>query len=231
MVSRAAAISDLEVRLGHVFGDRSLLEQALTHASAIGGSGRAADNERLEFLGDRILGLIIADALVQRDRDASVGDLSKRLHVMVSGDACAQVARSIGLGPALRIQPAGPSGGARDNSTILADACEALIAALYAEIGLEATRTIVLKLWNGLLNEPLDLDRANPKSELQEWAAAHGRPQPSYRLLSRSGPDHRPMFRVEANLGGEAAAVAEGGSLRAAEKSAALALLRQERGQ
>ncbi len=229
MNRRLAAIEALESRLGYVFGDRDLLERALTHASAAGGSTRIASNERLEFLGDRVLGLVIADALVARDQEANVGDLSKRLHVLVSGDVCAQVARTIGLGEALRLQSAAPGFGARDNTTILADACEALIAALYLELGLERTASIILTLWERFLIEPLDLGLTNPKSELQEWAAASGHDPPVYRVLARSGPDHRPVFTVEVSVGNLTPIAAEGGSVRVAEKAAALTLLTRER--
>jgi ribonuclease-3 len=230
MDRRAGALAEFEQRLGHAFVDRTLIDRALTHASASGGMVKFADNERLEFLGDRVLGLIIAQALVDRDTAASVGDLSKQLHVLVSGEACAQVARSLGLGAALRLQGAHPQSGARDNTTILADACEAVIAALYLEVGLEKATAVVLDLWAPLLHEPLDLERVNPKSELQEWAAAHGRSPPAYRVLARAGPDHRPVFTVEVAIDSADPITAEGGSLRLAEKAAALALLRRERG-
>ena len=230
MNRRLAAIEALERRLGYVFGDRELLERALTHASATGGSANIASNERLEFLGDRVLGLIIADALTKRDEAANVGELSKRLHVLVSGETCAQVARMIGLGDALRLQGAAPSLGVRDNATILADACEAVIAALYLELGLEHTSAIVLTLWERFLVEPLDLGLINPKSELQEWAAATGLAQPVYRVVARSGPDHRPVFTVEVTVDDLSPVAAHGGSVRMAEKAAALALLTRERG-
>jgi ribonuclease-3 len=230
MNKRLAAIEALEQRLGHEFGDRGLLERALTHASATAGAAKVDSNERLEFLGDRILGLIIADTLIRRDPAANVGDLSKRLHVLVSGEVCAGVARALGLGAALRVQGASSASRVRDNATILADACEALIAALYLELGLEPAASIVLKLWQPFLDEPLDLGLLNPKSELQEWAAAAGHPQPVYRILERSGPDHKPAFTVEVSLGSFAPVTAQGGSVRIAEKAAALALLRRERG-
>lgn len=230
MNKRLAAIKQLERRLGHVFGDRELLERALTHASAGGGAVKAANNERLEFLGDRILGLIIAEALLRRDIAANVGDLSKRLHVLVSGETCAQVARSIGLGDALRLQGAPPMAGVRDNTTILADACEALIAALYLELGFTDTMAIVLAIWEKFLEEPLDLGLVNPKSELQEWAAAHGLTQPAYRVVARTGPDHQPVFTVEVSIENKSPVSAEGGSVRGAEKAAALAMLIRERG-
>lgn len=231
MNRRLAATELLEERLGHEFADRGLLERALTHASATGGQAKASSNERLEFLGDRVLGLIIAQALTDREADATVGDLSKRLHVLVSGETCAQVARSIGLGAALRLQGPAPGAGGRDNSTILADACEAVIAALYLEVGLERTAAVVLSLWEPFLAEAPDLGLINPKSALQEWAAASGLPPPAYRVLSRTGPDHRPEFTVEVAVGRLEPVSAQGGSVRIAEKAAALALLQQHRGE
>ncbi len=231
MDRRAEAIEALQGRLGYRFADRELLDRALTHASAADGSGKAADNERLEFLGDRVLGLIIAEALAAREATATVGALSKRLHVLVSGAACARVARSIGLSEAMRFQGSGRAGKSRDNSTILADGCEALIAAHYLEAGLDQTTAMVLELWRPLMDEPFDLERVDPKSRLQEWAAAGGRPAPVYRMATRSGPDHRPLFTVEVTLAGAEPMQAQGPSLREAEKAAALAMLRRERAQ
>jgi ribonuclease-3 len=228
---RAKAIEQLQARLGHVFVDQGLLERALTHASTGSGARKMADNERLEFLGDRVLGLVIAEALCEREPLASVGEMSKRLHALVSGDACAGVARDIGLGEALRLPVGEARRGARDHSAILADACEALIAALYLELGLERARAMLLGLWEARLETPHDPTTANPKSELQEWAAANGRPVPVYRVLSRSGPDHEPQFTLEASLEGEVSEIARGGSVRAAEKAAALGLLRRVRGE
>jgi ribonuclease III len=229
MDRRAAAIAALEARLGHVFADRALLERALTHASVGDGAARAPNNEALEFLGDRVLGLVIAHRLTIDDDTARAGPLSKRLHGLVSGEACARVARAIGLGDALRLPGGESRRGARDQDTILADGIEALIAALYLELGLERTAAIVDGLWAPMLDEPVDPAAANPKSELQEWVAALGRPPPVYRLLARVGPDHQPRFTVEVAIDAADPAVAEGGSLRAAEKAAALALLRRER--
>lgn len=227
MNKRAQAVIDLQSRLGHVFADQALLERALTHASAVSGSRKPADNERLEFLGDRVLGLVIAEALGERDPEAGAGDLSKRLHGLVSGEACARVARDIGLGEALRLPPGEAKRGARDQRAILADACEAIIAALYLELGLTKASAIVLDLWTPMLAAPHDPAAANPKSELQEWAAAHGHAAPVYRVLARAGPAHMPQFTLEVSLGGDQTEIASGGSLRAAEKTAALALLRR----
>jgi ribonuclease III len=230
MDRRAAAMDVLQSRLGHVFLDRSLLDLALTHASAGGGAaGRPANNERLEFLGDRVLGLAIAQALLESESDAAAGDLAKRFANLVSGDACARVARGLGLGDALRLAGGETRRGGRDHDTILADACEAVIAALHLELGFEPTAQIVRRLWAPLLAERLDPAALNPKSALQEWAAAAGRPPPAYRLVSRTGPDHNPTFVVEVSVKGEAAVEGEGGSMQAAQKAAALAMLERRR--
>ena len=222
MDRRAAAVADLEQRLGHVFRDRALLEQALTHAS-VGKS--APDNERLEFLGDRVLALVICEALLARDEEADAGQLSKRLHVLVSREACAEVARSLGVGQALRLPGGETRRGAREQTRILADACEAVIAALYLEAGRETARARVIALWAPLIEAPHDERAANPKSRLQEWAAAAGRAGPHYRLVSRHGPDHAPVFTIEVEVAGAPAARASARSRQAAEKAAALALL------
>jgi ribonuclease-3 len=224
MDRRAAAVADLESRLGYVFTDRALIERALTHASVGGG---AADNERLEFLGDRVLALVICEALLADDPEAEAGPLSKRLHVLVSREACAEVGRTLGVGTALRLPGGETRRGARDQARFLADACEALIGALYLEAGLQTARERVLAAWRPLLDSPHDERSANPKSRLQEWAAAAGRSAPAYRLVSRQGPDHAPVFTVEVEVGGAAPASASAGSRQAAEKAAALALLEQ----
>jgi ribonuclease-3 len=225
MDKRAAAVAELEGRLGHVFADRPLLERALTHSSV----GRGApDNERLEFLGDRVLALVMAEALLGRDPEADAGQLSKRLHVLVSRDTCAEIGRALGIGPALRLPGGETRRGARDQIRFLADACEALIGAAYIDAGLERARELVLRHWAEALNAPHDEREANPKSRLQEWAAAAGRGAPAYRLVSRAGPDHAPEFTVEVAVAGASPAQASAGSRQAAEKAAALALLRRE---
>jgi len=228
MDPRAEAVARLEGRLGHVFADRDLIERALTHASARG--PRRKDNERLEFLGDRVLGLIIASTLIGADADAEVGDLTRRLHGLVNGEACARVAQAIGLGEAMRLPPGETRRGARELGSILGDACEAVIAALYIELGLERAAEIVLDLWAPLLSAPHDPDEIDPKTRLQEWAAAHGRPPPAYRQLERKGPAHAPNFTVEVVVERETPQTATAGQLRAAEKAAALALLRRLKG-
>jgi len=222
---RAEAVADLERRLGHGFADRALLERALTHASV--GHG-AADNEQLEFLGDRVLALVISEALLDETPGADAGQLSKRLHTLVSRDACAQVARALGVGPALRLPGAETRRGARDQVRFLADACEALIGALYLDGGLGVARRVMLAAWAPLLAAPHDERAANPKSRLQEWAAASGRAAPAYRLVSRTGPDHAPAFTVEVEVAGASPVQASAGSRQAAEKLAARLLLQRE---
>ncbi len=225
MDRRIAAVADLEARLGYSFKDRALLERALTHSSV--GNG-APDNERLEFLGDRVLALVMAETLLVRDSAAEAGPLSKRLHVLVSRDTCADVGRELGVGPALRLPGGETRRGARDQARFLADACEALIGALFLDGGIEVARERVLALWAQQLDAPHDERSANPKSRLQEWAAAAGRGAPTYRLVSRTGPDHEPVFTVAAAIDGAAPAEASAGSRQAAEKAAALALLERE---
>jgi len=225
MNRRVPAIDALQHRLNHDFTDKALLERALTHASASGGGHRIADNERLEFLGDRVLGLVIAETLMARDPEADAGALAKRFASLVSREACARVARSIELGEALRLAGGETRRGARDHETIIADACEAVIAALYLELGYPGAAERVLELWAPLLEEAVDLNAINPKSALQEWAAAHGHAAPVYQLVSRDGPDHQPTFRVSVAIGHALSAQGEGGSLQAAQKAAALSLL------
>ena len=231
MNRRAIAVEALEARLGHRFADRELLERALTHASASQGARKVPDNERLEFLGDRVLGLVMAHHLMVSDAEATAGVLSKRLAGLVSRQACARAARVAGLGDALRLQGGETRRGGRDHETILADACEAVIAALYLELGLDRSAEIVLNLWATLLDEPIDAAAADPKSALQEWAAASGLPPPAYRVISRTGPDHQPEFTLEVCVGPAEPAVGVGGSLQAAQKAAALNLLMRQRGE
>jgi ribonuclease-3 len=227
MNARLSAVEGVERRLSYRFKDRDLLERALTHASAGQGARRVADNERLEFLGDRVLGLIAADLLMRRFPEATEGELSKRLHAVVSREACARVAETLELGPALRLAAGETKRGARANATILGDACEAVIAAVYRDGGLEAARSTFAPMFE------LEIDRLgptaalSPKSRLQEWAAQAKRPNPVYAVVSREGPDHAPRFTVEVRVEGFEPARASGASRQEAEKAAATALLDQ----
>jgi ribonuclease-3 len=185
-------------------------------------------SERLEFLGDRVLGLCIAEALVERYPSAAEGDLAKRLNVLVSGASCAAVARRLDLGPALRMAGGETKNGLRENDSVLGDACEALIAALYLDAGLERTTAVVRALWAEAMARVDTAGVLNPKSQLQEWAAAQKRAGPAYRVIARTGPDHAPEFTVEVEVAGFSPATAAGGSRQAAESAAALLLLRRE---
>ena len=225
---RKAAMAALEARLGHAFQDRTLLDRALTHASASQGGPAARHNERLEFLGDRVLNLLAAERLMALYPEEREGELSKRMHGLINREACAEVARDIGLPPAIRLAGGESKGGGRDNPTILGDACEALLAALYLDAGVERTREIFEVIWAPRFEAVQTAGASNPKSELQEWAAAKGLPQPRYEVVGRIGPDHAPVFTVSLSVGELAPAQAVGRSRQEAEKAAAQALLARE---
>jgi ribonuclease-3 len=225
---RAEAVAALQARIGHDFKDASLLERALTHASVGSGAGRIRDNERLEFLGDRVLGLLASEQLVQVDDEAQEGVLSTRLARLVSGRTCAIVARRLGVGDALRLAPGETRTGGRDKDTILGDACEALIAAIYLDGGLAAARAFFLENWKAELIDAQGHDGKDPKTRLQEWAQARGLGLPVYDVVARTGPDHAPRFTVEVRIADLTPQTAEGASRREAEKVAAEALLGRE---
>ncbi len=220
-------ISAFEGRIGRSFTDRDLLERALTHASHGDGRSRAASNERLEFLGDRVLGLMAASWLHEAFNGLDEGGLAHRLNALVNKQACARAARRCDLGEALRLSPAEDRLGGREKDSILADACEAVIGALFLDGGLDAARAFFDQVWaeelEGLTKRPKD-----PKSALQEWAAAKGFGTPVYETLGRKGPDHRPVFEVAVSIEGAGSAKGEGGSKQTAQRAAAEALLKQE---
>lgn len=228
MNARTAAVDALKARLGHVFADDAILERALTHASVGGGGGKARDNEVLEFIGDRVIGLLAAEHLAERDPKAAEGELAVRLNALVSRKACAQVARAAGLGPALRLAASETKTGGRDKDSILAGACEAVMAAIYQDGGLEGARKVFLTLWAELFDEASAPGGRDPKTALQEWAQGQGKPLPKYAVIHRSGPDHAPLFTVAVEVAGVAPASAEGRSRQEAEKAAAAALLSRE---
>ncbi len=229
MNARLSAIAALQTRLGVTFRDPSLLEQALTHASVGDGARKTVDNERLEFLGDRVLGLMIAEALMDTFPEAEEGEMSKRFHALVSRDTCAAIARKIELGAAMRLAAGETKSGGRSNPTILGDALEALIAAIYRDQGYDAVKAVFLPLWRQAIDDSADVRRSNPKSFLQEWAAARGKPVPVYNLVSRKGPDHAPVFTIAAEVEGLAPQAATGKSRQEAEKAAALSLIEREK--
>lgn len=218
----------LETVLGWRFAKPLLLSEAMTHSSAAEGRRHAApDNERLEFLGDRVLGLLLAERLYQLYPTAPESALALRLNSLVNRQACARAARRADLGPHLVLSRAEEQAGGRDKETILADACEALIAALYLDGGLAAARAFVDRFWQAELDAQAEQPLRDAKTALQEWAAAGGRGVPVYVVLGRDGPDHAPLFRVEVQIGAAHRASGEGRSKRDAERAAAHALLDQ----
>jgi ribonuclease-3 len=228
MNTRADAVEQLERRLGYAFVDHGLLERALTHASAGAGGGKIRDNEVLEFIGDRVIGLLAAERLAELHPASPEGDLAPRLNALVSRKACAEVARRMGLGLALRLSGSETKTGGRDKDSILAGACEAVMAAIYRDGGLDAARSVFLDLWAdafAALGEPRPRDA---KTALQEWAQGMGRPLPAYAVIDRKGPDHQPTFTVEVTVSGLAPAAADGRSRQEAEMAAAGVLLQRE---
>jgi ribonuclease-3 len=217
----------LEEKLGHRFANKDLLALALTHASAVNGSGREQTYQRLEFLGDRVLGLVIADMLVEQFSAALEGELSRRLARLVSRETCAEVAREMELADYLRIGGSVRKGAAPITQGVLADVCESVIAAVYRDGGLEAARRLIASFWGARI-ERMSGPLRDAKTELQEWAHKRGIDGPTYTEVLRSGPDHRPEFEVEVTLAGISPERGKGGSKREAEHEAAASLLRRE---
>ncbi|MFN3522874.1 MAG: ribonuclease III [Phenylobacterium sp.] len=227
MNRRQAAVAELETLIGRPFGDPALLEQALTHASVGEGAVKVAHNEQLEFLGDRVLNLLAAEALMRRHGEAREGELSRMVAALVNYQTCARVARRIGLPAAMRLSASASKIGARDNDSILGDAAEALIGAIYQDAGLDAAREFFARFWDEEI-ERLDAPRVkDSKTALQEWAQGRGLPLPAYRIVGREGPDHAPDFTVEVAIEGFAPVSARGRSKQEAEKSAARLMLQQ----
>jgi len=226
-VARGHSTKGLETALGYKFRDKGVLERALTHSSARSDRRSAEDNERLEFLGDRVLGLAIAELLVEMDPAATEGDLARRFNRLVRRDTCARVARSLNLGSIMTLSPSEAESGGRDKETILADAAEALLAAIFLEAGYEVVRDIVRRCWGPLL-EALPESVTDAKSTLQEWAQGQGLALPQYVQIGRKGPDHAPLFTTEVRIAGREPAMGTGANKRAAEQAAATALLERE---
>ncbi len=225
--------ADLAQKIGHLFAGPELLEEALTHPSALAsehGRGRRGrkpsqrDYERLEFLGDRVLGLVIADLLWRRFESEPEGYLTRRLTHLVRGEALARVAETIGLGDHLVLSRAEQAAGAAANPGILADVCEALIAAIYLDGGLEAASAFVRRFWRPLIDE-MEGPPCDPKTALQEWAQARALALPIYELAGTTGPDHALRFTVTAKVAGRESATATASSKRIAEAKAAELLL------
>ncbi|MEM9472230.1 MAG: ribonuclease III, partial [Pseudomonadota bacterium] len=218
-------VTALVGRLGYVFQDEQLLERALTHASGAK-SKIAGSNERLEFLGDRVLGLVVAQILYEQHDDVPEGDLARMLNMLVRRQTCAKVGDALGIPDALVLAGKG------DKRTVVTDnivgnACEALIAAVYLDGGLEAARTVISEHWAGFLKRAPDM-RKDAKSSLQEWAAARSLPAPYYETIDTTGPDHAPQFTVELTVEGRKPARGMSSTRRTAEQVAATEFLHRE---
>jgi len=219
---------ELEERIGHSFADRGLLERALTHASAIRqGAPRQSSYQRLEFLGDRVLGLAISEMLFEAFPNAPEGELSRRLAALVRKETCAAVARQWDVGPFLRLGESEVSAGGAENHAILGDVCEAIIGAIFLDGGYGPARDLVKRSWLARLKEP-GRPLRDPKTTLQEWAQARGLAAPTTRDGRRSGPAHAPVFTIAAQVDGFADMEATGASKRAGEQAAARAFLERE---
>ncbi len=218
----SADIKGFQARLGYDFKAPDLLIRALTHSSM--SSPTRDDNQRLEFLGDRVLGLVMAEALLDADKGAAEGQLAPRFNQLVRKETCADVAREIDLGAVLKLGRSEMLSGGRRKNALLGDGMEAVIAAVYKDGGFDAARDLILRLWGARINH-VEADARDAKTALQEWAQARKQQPPKYVELSRSGPDHAPVFTIEAQLQTGEAEQATAGSKREAQQMAAKALL------
>ena len=216
---------ELETRLGHHFANSALLNEALTHSSVAEAARPGEDFERLEFLGDRVLGLVVADLLMERFPDDNEGDLSRRLVALVRGEALSKIAKDMDLGRFLILSQGEVDQGGRDHPSILADSLEAVIAALYLDGGLEAAKNFIGLHWASLIESITANPPTDAKTALQEWAMARGLALPVYTVTDREGPDHAPQFTVEVSLAGHVPATGIGANKRAAEQAASALLL------
>ncbi len=223
-----AATEAIEARIGHKFGDPNLLSTAITHVSALKASRKRGDSyQRLEFLGDHVLGLVVSDMLYRAFPSADEGELSKRLAELVRKESCADVAKSLGLLEDIKLGAVGASTDARLRKSVLGDICEAVIGAIYLDGGYKAAAEFVERNWTERMHKPRRPLR-DPKTVLQEWAQGKGLPTPVYREVERTGPHHDPQFRVAVDLPGLDPAEGVGGSKRAAEKVAASVMIARE---
>jgi ribonuclease-3 len=224
MARRKVDVTELQGRLGHAFSNADLLTHALTHVS---GARGGQSYQRLEFLGDRVLGLAVCEMLVRAFPHATEGELSQRLSELVRREACAAIAEAWDVGPHLILGAGEVHSGGRRNRAILSDAAEAIIGAVFMDAGYEPARALVERALAEQVRAARKPPR-DPKTALQEWAQGLGRPTPVYVMVERSGPDHAPRFQVAARVKGTEQAVGIGGSKRAAEQDAAQRILLRE---
>lgn len=223
---KASALAAIEDRIGYHFRERDRLVQALTHISAVP-SDKLQTYQRLEFLGDRVLGLAVSDMLYRAFPDAEEGELSRRLAELVRRESCAEVAITWRVGDSVRFGDGEIAAGARQNAAILADVCEAIVGAAFCDGGLDAAQGIVERAFGERLHAPRRPLR-DAKTALQEWAQGLGLPTPSYAVAHRSGPDHAPHFRIAVTVRGMPPAEGAGTSKRVAEQAAAQEFLVRE---
>lgn len=227
-MARRPNLKELQQRIGYQFRDVHLLHEALTHASAVYGKDGVADYERLEFLGDRVLGLAVAEHLFRTFPDAPEGDLARRFNELVRKGTCAAVAMDLDLGSFINMGDSESLAGGRRKGTILADVCEAVLGAVYLDGGWEPVKKIITDHWSSRSQQAIQVP-VDAKTALQEWVQARGTMKlPKYHLIESSGPDHSPSFTYEVRVDGYAPEKGMGRSRRAAEQAAAQALLIRE---
>jgi ribonuclease-3 len=218
----ALSLAQLQKEIGHVFQNKDLIRDALTHSS----TGNRRNYERLEFLGDRVLGLVVAQLLYEKFPDEVEGDLARRLAALVQGELLAVMARKLNLGAYVEFSLSERDAGGAENDNILADVFEAVIGALYLEGGLPKCRALIETHWADQLFENTAPPQ-HPKTELQEWAQGLGLPLPEYEIVGQSGPDHAPVFDVRLRVAGYADVTVQGRSRQAAEREAAQIFMTQ----
>jgi len=217
-------LAALELRIGYAFKDRNLLREALTHGSVLDGGKKKRDYDRLEFLGDRVLGLVVAERLFAEHQNEQEGELAPRYNALVNMHACARAARAADLGAAVVLSPSEEANGGRNKEAILGDICESVIAALYLDGGFDVAQDFVTKFWGDAFDDVKTAPR-DAKTLLQEWAAARKKGM-SYAVIDQTGPEHSPHFIIEARVTGFEAVRGEGGSKREAQRLAAAAFLK-----
>lgn len=214
----------LEARMGYEFHNRDLLVTALTHSSYGDGRRKFENNEKLEFLGDRVLGLFTAEMLFLRG-SVSEGRMARQLNALVRKETCADVAREVDIPAALRMSASEEKQGGRDKTSILGDACEAVLGAIYLDGGAAAARNFYARFWGTRIDKVVGQTVKDPKTELQERASATGHQPPMYKLIERTGPDHQPSFIIEVKVLGVGTGIGTGSSKKLAERQAASNLL------
>ena len=216
----------LEKSIGYVFKDKDLAMRALTHSSYGDGRRKTPDYERLEFLGDRVLGLMTAEKLYFLSGEKE-GTLARRLNALVRKETCARISRRLGIGEALLISPSEEKQGGREKTSILGDACECILGAIYLDGGFPAAQTFFDKHWKNDIDAVTNKSMKDPKTALQEKASGESKALPVYTVLERSGPDHKPLFVIEVEVEGIGSAKGTGKSKKDAERYAAIHLLEE----